>query len=148
MLPGDNLHRVLGVPDPRSAVVPQPVLVLSVHLQLLFLRRKSRRLLWLLREQAGRNANDDEVPPLPLLLAVLHRVRLVRALADAKVLHAPILALRLDPRGAAYCGHAELPNHREHIPGHDLVHCARFHDCVQRRDGVYVWLLLRQNAVD
>lgn len=46
MLRGNHLHRLLGVPDSRPALVPQPVVVLPCFVQLLLLRRESGRLLW------------------------------------------------------------------------------------------------------
>ena len=54
MLPGDYLDRLLRVPHPRAALVPQPVLVLPAYVQLLLLRRKSGRLLRCCSEPRGK----------------------------------------------------------------------------------------------
>lgn len=54
MLRGDHQYRLCGVQDPRTAMVPLPLLVLPPHLQLLLLRRKPRRLLWSSNQQNGK----------------------------------------------------------------------------------------------
>ena len=45
------------------------------------------------------------------------RVRVVRAVPGEEVLPAPVLAVRLDPRGAAVRGQPVIPHHTEHVPG-------------------------------
>ena len=70
---------------------------------------------------SGVSARAGHLPPADLLPAVHRGLRLVRALAGEEVLHEAVLAVRLDPRGSADCGHAELSHHPEHLPGHDLV---------------------------
>ena len=45
------------------------------------------------------------------------RVRVVRAVPGEEVLPAPVLPVRLDPRGAAVRGQPVIPHHTEHVPG-------------------------------
>ena len=45
------------------------------------------------------------------------RVRVVRAVPGEEVLPAPVLTVRLDPRGAAVRGQPVIPHHTEHVPG-------------------------------
>ena len=45
------------------------------------------------------------------------RVRVVRAVSGEEVLPPPVLAVRLDPRGAAVRGQPVIPHHTEHVPG-------------------------------
>ena len=45
------------------------------------------------------------------------RVRVVRAVPGEEVLPAPVLSVRLDPRGAAVRGQPVIPHHTEHVPG-------------------------------
>jgi hypothetical protein len=40
----------------------------------------------------------------------------VCAVAGEEVLSAPVLPVRLDPRGATHCGHPVLPHHTELVP--------------------------------
>ena len=48
------------------------------------------------------------------------RVRVVRAVPGEEVLPAPVLPVRLDPRGAAVRGQPVIPHHTEYVPG-DIV---------------------------
>lgn len=45
MFPRNNLNRVPSVSHSRTTMVPQPLVVLLAHVELLFLRRESLRLL-------------------------------------------------------------------------------------------------------
>ncbi len=46
VFPRDHHHRLRGLQDPRTAVVPYSQLVLSRRVQLLLLRREHDHLLW------------------------------------------------------------------------------------------------------
>ena len=45
------------------------------------------------------------------------RFRLVCSLPGEEILPPPVLAVRLDPRGAALCCDPVLPHHPKHVPG-------------------------------
>lgn len=63
----------------------------------------------------GLSPFSSDVPSVHLLLSVLLRFRLVRALPGETLLHASVQSIRMDSRRFADCRHSELPHHTEYL---------------------------------
>ena len=64
---------------------------------------------------SGRPASFGHVPQVHFLHPLHHRLYLVRSVIGETVLHAAVLALRMDPRFSSDLRHPELPHHSERI---------------------------------
>lgn len=115
MLRRDHLHRLSSVSHPRAAMVPQSFLVFLADIQLLFLRRKSGRLLWCCDKSCGIFAYTRQIPSILFVHILLHWLCVVCAVSSQKVLYETIQFVRLDTCGIADCCHTELSHHSEYF---------------------------------
>lgn len=134
---------------PRLTLVPQSLLVFLTHIELLFLWRESLRLLWCSIQSRWNFAISHHLSSLPVILLVLHWIRMVCFVAGQKVLHEAVQLVCMDTCCFIDCCHTKLFDYPEHIRRlllklsnwkleynfsyffrNDLVHRSRDDDCL------------------
>lgn len=124
MFRGDHFNWLPSLSNSRAAMVPQPVMVLFAHIQLLFLWRKFGRLLWRGDQSGGISKLFDYLSSISVVYTVLHRIRLVCVVARQKVLYETVQFVCLDTCCTADCRDTKLFNHSEHFRRY--VHICNF----------------------